>query len=71
MKGVLPWLVRWARRAGIRIIDICSALAALVEIIIFLTATSNLGRQSCWLACLCVSGLHTPYILPNIFPLTI
>jgi hypothetical protein len=61
MKGVFPWLVRWAHRAGIRIIDFCPALAALfspVEIIIFLAATSNLGRQSCWVACNCVSG-HT------------
>jgi hypothetical protein len=28
MKGVLPWLVRWACRASTR--DFCSALAALV-----------------------------------------
>jgi hypothetical protein len=28
MKGVLPWLVHWARRAGTR--DFCPALAALV-----------------------------------------
>ncbi len=28
MKGVLPWLVRWACRAGTR--DFCSALAALI-----------------------------------------
>ncbi len=28
MKGVLPWLVRWASRADTR--DFCSALAALV-----------------------------------------
>ncbi len=28
MKGVLPWYVRWACRAGT--IDFCSALAALV-----------------------------------------
>jgi hypothetical protein len=28
MKGVLPWLVSWACRAGIR--DFCSTLAALV-----------------------------------------
>jgi hypothetical protein len=26
MKGVLPWMVRWARRAGTR--DFCPALAA-------------------------------------------
>jgi hypothetical protein len=39
IKGVLPWLVRWARR--IRKIDLCPALAALVspvQNIIFLTA---------------------------------
>jgi hypothetical protein len=39
VKGVLPWLVRWARRAGI--IDFFPALAALVipeQNIIFLTA---------------------------------
>jgi hypothetical protein len=29
MKGVLPWLVRWTRRAGTR--DIFPALAALVS----------------------------------------
>ncbi len=29
LKGVLPWLVRWARRAGT--IDFCLALAALVN----------------------------------------
>ncbi len=29
MKEVLPWLVRWARRAGAR--DLCPALAALVS----------------------------------------
>jgi hypothetical protein len=39
MKGVLPWLVRLARRAGT--IDFCPVLAALVrpvQYIIFLTA---------------------------------
>jgi hypothetical protein len=39
MKGVLPWLVRWARRAGT--IDFCPAWAALVspvQNIIFLPA---------------------------------
>jgi hypothetical protein len=38
MKGVLPWLVRWAWRAGTR--DFCSVLAALagpVQNIFFLT----------------------------------
>ncbi len=37
-KGVLPWLVRWACRAGTR--EFCSALAALVgpvQNVIFLT----------------------------------
>jgi hypothetical protein len=37
MRGVLPWLVRWTRRAGT--IDFCLALAALdstVQNIIFL-----------------------------------
>jgi hypothetical protein len=29
MKGVIPWLCRWARCAGTR--DFCSALAALVS----------------------------------------
>jgi hypothetical protein len=29
MKGVLPWLVRWARRAGK--VDISPALAALIS----------------------------------------
>ncbi len=39
MKRVLPWLVRWAHRAGT--IDFCPALAALVssgQNIVFLTA---------------------------------
>ncbi len=31
IKGVLPWLVRWACRAGTR--DFCSALAALVAVV--------------------------------------
>jgi hypothetical protein len=31
MKGVLPWLVRWARRAGSR--DFYPALAALVNLV--------------------------------------
>jgi hypothetical protein len=68
MKGVLPWLVRWARRAGT--VDFCLALAALVRPVknsIFLTANlltflgpiaqkpGHRGRQSCWVASLCVS----------------
>jgi hypothetical protein len=39
MKGVLPWLVHWARCAGT--MDFCPALSALVSLvqnIIFLTA---------------------------------
>jgi hypothetical protein len=31
MKGVLPWLFRWACRAGSR--DFCPALAALVSLV--------------------------------------
>jgi hypothetical protein len=76
MKGVLPWLVRWARRAGIRIIDFCPALAALVSPVqnIFRSphtfsqspSPSNLGRQSRRAAYLYVSGFHTHvYILSN------
>jgi hypothetical protein len=41
MRGVLPWLVRWARRSGI--IELCPALAVLfspVQNIFFLTAHS-------------------------------
>ncbi len=57
MKGVLPWLVRWARHYGKR--DFYPALAALVSpvqnifsspytfsIYVF-TSPSHLGRQSC------------------------
>ncbi len=56
------------RLAAHVVIDFCPALAALVSPVqnIFLTAhfltllviisSSNLGRQSCWVACLCVSG---------------
>jgi hypothetical protein len=56
MKGVLPWLARWALHAGIR--DFCPALAALVgpvQKIFFLAVhyfksfvpIAQLGRQSC------------------------
>ncbi len=31
VKGVLPWLIHWACRAGTR--DFCSALAALVSLV--------------------------------------
>jgi hypothetical protein len=72
IKGIRPWLVRWACRAGKR--DFSSALAALVcplhNIFLFphqspytisvhfSPSSSKLGRKSCWVACLlvCVSG---------------
>jgi hypothetical protein len=69
MKGVLPRLGCWARSAGTT--DFCPALPALVspiQNIIYLTAhfftllvpaPSNLGRQSCWVAFLCVSGINS------------
>jgi hypothetical protein len=37
MKGVLSWLLLWARRAGT--IDLCPALAALVGLV------QNIGQQ--------------------------
>jgi hypothetical protein len=66
MKWFLPWLVRWARRAGTR--DVCPALAALVSPLPTKyyfphRTTLHLGRQSCWVACLCVSGGTVIYIL--------
>jgi hypothetical protein len=72
MKGVLPWLVRWARRAGTG--DFCSTFAALVspvENIFFLTVhyfnyfvpiaqqagqAAMLGRLS---LSMCLSGQNT------------
>jgi hypothetical protein len=68
MIGVLPSSDRWTFRAGT--IDFCPAFAALVspiQNIIFLTAlfftllvpsrpATWVGRQACWVACLCVSG---------------
>ncbi len=65
MKGVLPWLFRWACAAGTR--DFCPALAALIGPVqnIFSSpytismplslSPSKLGRQLCWVACLLVS----------------
>jgi hypothetical protein len=67
-KGVLPWMVLWACRAGTR--DFCPALAALgpsvpsffsspYTISIHLSpSSSKLGRQSWWVSyfLLCVSG---------------
>jgi hypothetical protein len=68
MQGVLPWLVRWACRAGTR--DFYSALAALVGPVqnIFSPpytipytismplsqSLRKLDRQPCWVACLLV-----------------
>jgi hypothetical protein len=68
MKGVLSWLVHWARCASTR--DFCPALAALVGPVQnicsspytvsrhFSTSPSKLVRQLCRVACLliCVSG---------------
>jgi hypothetical protein len=72
MRGVLPWLVRWACFAGTR--DLCSALAALIGLvqnIFFLTVhffnffvpiaqqasqAAVLGRLS---LIVCVSGVHS------------
>ncbi len=69
MKGVLPGLVRWARRIGTR--DFCSVLGALVDLVkkssspdnflLYLSPSpSKLGRQSCRVACLLLSvfGCH-------------
>jgi hypothetical protein len=44
MKGVLPWLYRWARRAGTR--DFCPALAALVSTVLHLSPSVVLQRLS-------------------------
>jgi hypothetical protein len=51
LKGVLPWLVRWARRAGTRVFS--PALAALVgpvQNIFFLAANTFVGphRPASW-----------------------
>jgi hypothetical protein len=71
MKGVLPWLIYWVCRAGIRVFRYALvALVGPVQNIFFLTVHSTiplspspsyLGRQSCWVACLlvCVSGVRT------------
>ncbi len=59
MKGVLPWLVRWARRAVIR--DFYPALAAhRINFHSVSPSPSNLGRQSRRVAFLliCVSGCN-------------
>jgi hypothetical protein len=82
MKGVLLWLIRWTRRAGTR--DFCPALESLVSLgqnTIFLPAhffqfislhspCSNLGRQSCWVACLCVAVHYVINAFPEVLNLT-
>jgi hypothetical protein len=63
VKGVFPWMARWARFAGTR--DFCPALVAVVgpgQNMFFLAvhylfsfayiAQQAWGRQSCWVACL-------------------
>ncbi len=71
MKGVLPWLVNWARCTGNR--DFCPALTALVSpvqnifflsevryavlyLVNFYPSSSKLGRQSCQVARLLMWG---------------
>ncbi len=75
MKGVLPWLVCWACRAGIR--DFCSAPVALVGpvqnmffspytvSIPLSTSPSKLGRQPRWVACLLVQYVPLVQLLPS------
>ena len=74
MKGILPWLVLWACRAGTR--DFCSALTALVgpvqnifshprTLFHFLCLHRPAkSRQPCWIACLVirVSLVPTGYV---------
>ena len=71
MKGVLPWLDRWACRGVTR--DFCSSLAALVGLVqnIFFSPytisfplsplPNKLGKLPCRVACLfvCVSGFSS------------
>jgi hypothetical protein len=72
MRGVLPWLVRWACRAGTR--DFCSALAALIGLVQhifflnvhffnFFVPIAQQARQAAVLGRLslivCVSGVHS------------
>jgi hypothetical protein len=65
MKGVLPWLVCWARHADYNRLLSCIACSSQYKILFSSSHTfslyqsplpSNLGRQSCWVACLCVSS---------------
>jgi hypothetical protein len=68
MKGVLPWLVSWAHRAGTG--DFCPALAALVSPLqnIFPSQQSGQALMLCRLSrnkCFCQIGLkyteHKPF----------
>jgi hypothetical protein len=73
MKGVFPWLVRLARRAGTR--GFCTALAALVSPVqnifppshiffsLFVPIAQQPGGQSCRVACIlkCVSAYILEY----------
>ncbi len=74
---VLPWLVRWARRAGTRYV--CPALAALVghiqntffsspyTISIHLSPSpSKLSRQSCRVTCLLICVSCQPLLIASI-----
>jgi hypothetical protein len=73
MKGVHPWLVRWARRAGTIFFPLLWLLS--LAHIIFLSpctisidvspSPSKLGRQSCRATCLwmCVSGCDAGQIV--------
>ncbi len=73
MKGVLPWLVRWACHAGTRDFLSCVGCSSrpstkyfFITIHYFTSLSpspSKLGRQSCWVAGLliCVSVPNTSY----------
>jgi hypothetical protein len=77
MKGVLPWLVRWACRAAQGIFLFCLGCSCLgtkqntffLVVHYFISfvpiAQPKLGRQPCWVACLliCVSGSYIVYIV--------
>ncbi len=74
MKGIHPWLVRWACHAGTR--DFCSAFVAIVgpvqnifflfpyTITIPLSPIAQLGRQPRWVAFLLarVFGISLPQV---------
>jgi hypothetical protein len=59
MRGVLPWLVRWARRAGTR--DLCAALFALVgpvQNFFVLTSFVPISQQAGQAVVQCRLSLH-------------